>query len=106
MTAQQINKAIDQEIWKIRDNEEAMRKMLDAARQIRIMYVTPHILDEYENEQQQLEKQAVLGNTLEERILALDNEPDGFFKMAGILGRCDTPIDKLREDALYDKYGI
>ena len=53
MTAQQINRAIDQEIWKMRGNEEAMRKMLDAARIIRIMYVTPHILDDYENEQEQ-----------------------------------------------------
>lgn len=60
-TTQQINKAIHQEIWKMRDNEEAMRKMLDAARIIRIMYVTPHILDDYEKDQQQLrEKEAEL----------------------------------------------
>ena len=50
MTTQQINKAIDQEIWKMRDNEEAMRKMLDAARQIRILYVTSNVIDNLENE--------------------------------------------------------
>ena len=97
MTTQQINRAIDQEIWKMRDNEEAMRKMLDAARQIRILYVTPNVIDNSENEQE---------NSLEKRILALDKEQDGFFKMAGILGRCDSSIDELREEALYDKYGI
>ena len=94
MTTQQINKAIDQEIWKMRDNEEAMRKMLDAARQIRILYITPKVIDSSENEQE---------NSLEKRILALDKEQDGFFKMAGILGRCDSTIDELREEALYDK---
>ena len=78
----------------MRDNEEAMRKMLDAARQIRILYITPKVIDSSENEQE---------NSLEKRILALDKEQDGFFKMAGILGRCDSTIDELREEALYDK---
>ena len=56
MTTQQINKAIDQEIWKMRDNEEAMRKMLDAARQIRILYVTPSVVDSSESEQEKDEE--------------------------------------------------
>lgn len=51
MTTQQISNAIHQEIWQMRGNEEAMRKMLDAARLIRIMYVTPHVLDDYKYEQ-------------------------------------------------------
>ena len=85
MTVQQINKAIDQEIWKMRDNEEAMRKMLDAARLIRILYVTPNVIDKQTDDQEQKE------GGLSDRILALDKEPNGFFKMAGILGRNDLP---------------
>lgn len=100
MTIQQINKAIDQEIWKMRGNEEAMQKMLNAARQIRILYVTPNTTDSQTDVQEQKESR------LSERILALDNEQDGFFRMAGILGHCDTTVDKLREEALYDKYGV
>ena len=43
-----------------------------------------------------------------ERLEALKNDPDGFFKMGGILGKPKEPFswDELREEALSDKYGI
>ena len=43
-----LNTAIDREIWKMRGNTEAMQKMLEAARLIRMMYVNPVELTDFE----------------------------------------------------------
>lgn len=48
----QLNTAIDREIWKMRDNEEAMQKMLEAAKLIRLMYVDSSVLADFEAEQE------------------------------------------------------
>ena len=48
----QLNTALDREIWKMRDNAEAMQKMLEAARLIRLMYVNPTALTDFEAEQE------------------------------------------------------
>ena len=37
----QLNTALDRGIWKMRDNAEAMQKMLEAARLICLLYVPP-----------------------------------------------------------------
>ena len=52
MTALQLNAALDREIRKIRGNEEAMQKMVEAARMIRLMYVTPTAFADFEAEQE------------------------------------------------------
>ena len=52
-TTVQLNTALDREIWKMRDNAEAMQKMLEAARLIRMMYVNPTALADFEAEQEQ-----------------------------------------------------
>jgi hypothetical protein len=44
--------------------------------------------------------------SLVQRLKAIENDPEGFFKMAGILGPCNTSIEQLREEALLEKYGI
>lgn len=44
MTAAQLDMALDLEIGKIRGNKEAMRRLLDAARLIRLMYLNPTAL--------------------------------------------------------------
>ena len=49
----QLSTAINREIWKMRDNVEAMQKMLEAARLIRMMYVNPTALADFEAEQEQ-----------------------------------------------------
>ena len=49
----QLSTAIDREIWKMRDNAEAMQKMLEAARLIRMMYVNSTALADFEAEQEQ-----------------------------------------------------
>lgn len=49
----QLSTAIDREIWKMRDNAEAMQKMLEAAKLIRMMYVNPTALADFEAEQEQ-----------------------------------------------------
>ena len=48
----QLSTALDREIWKMRDNAEAMQKMLEAARLIRLMYVNPTALADFEAEQE------------------------------------------------------
>lgn len=48
----ELNTALDREIWKMRDNAEAMQKMLEAARLIRLMYVNPTALADFEAEQE------------------------------------------------------
>ena len=59
-----------------------------------------------EVESKELKKQEA--QKLLERLEALKNDPDGFFKMGGILGKPKEPFswDELREEALSDKYGI
>lgn len=49
----QLSTAINREIWKMRDNAEAMQKMLEAAKLIRMMYVNPTALADFEAEQDQ-----------------------------------------------------
>lgn len=43
-----------------------------------------------------------------ERLEALKNDSEGFFKMGGILGKVkdDFSWDELREEAVFEKYGI
>ena len=48
----QLSTALEREIWKMRDNAEAMQKMLEAARLIRLMYVNPTALADFEAEQE------------------------------------------------------
>ena len=48
----QLNTAINREIWKMRNNVEAMQKLLEAARLIRMMYVNPTALSDFEAEQE------------------------------------------------------
>lgn len=52
-TTVQLSTALDREIWKMRNNTEAMQKMLEAARLIRMMYVNPTALADFEAEQEQ-----------------------------------------------------
>lgn len=54
MTAVQIDMALDREIGKIRGNEEAMRRMLEAARLIRLMYMNPTALADFEAQQERI----------------------------------------------------
>ena len=49
----QLSTAINREIWKMRNNTEAIQKMLEAARLIRMMYVNPTALADFEAEQEQ-----------------------------------------------------
>jgi uncharacterized protein with von Willebrand factor type A (vWA) domain len=42
------------------------------------------------------------------RLRELENDPDGFFKLAGILGKPSQSFswEQLRDEAIHDKYGI
>ena len=52
MSVLQLNAALDREIRKIRGNEKAMQKMVEAARMIRLMYVSPIDFADFEAEQE------------------------------------------------------
>ena len=52
MTAVQLDLELDREIGKIRGNEEAMKRMLEAARLIRLMYMNPTALADFEAQQE------------------------------------------------------
>lgn len=54
----QLNTAIDREIWKMRNNTEAMQKMLEAARRIRMMYVNPVALADFEVREEKADTEA------------------------------------------------
>ena len=54
MTTVEMNMALDRELEKIRGNKEAMRQLLDAARLIRLMYLNPEALANFEEEQDHL----------------------------------------------------
>ena len=41
-----------------------------------------------------------------QRIHALENDSEGFFKLGGFMANSNTSADELLEEALTDKYGI
>ena len=47
----QLNSALNREIWMMRNNKEAMQKMLEAARLIRMMYMNPTVFADLEAKQ-------------------------------------------------------
>lgn len=100
MTTQQINKAIDQEIWKMRDNEEAMRKMLDAARQIRILYVTPRMHEMPDDDDEQIKEQEAERRFRSLRGCWKDDEEDADRMEKAILEnrRADIPREITLDD--------
>ena len=60
---------------------------------------------------QELESQAAKeaeSRKLLERLESLKNDPDGFFKMGGILGQLkgNNSWKQLREEAMFEKYGV
>ncbi len=63
---------------------------------------------EYAEEVESKEMKKQETRKLIERLEALKNDPDGFFKMGGILGKPKEPFswDEIREKALFEKYGI
>lgn len=54
MTAVQIDMELEREIGKIRGNEEAMRRMLEAARLIRLIYMNPMAWADFEAQQERM----------------------------------------------------
>ena len=41
-----------------------------------------------------------------QKIKALKNDSEGFFKLAGFMSDSSTSVDELLEEALTDKYGL
>ena len=54
MTAVQLDMELNREIGKIRGNQEAMIKMLEAARLIRLLYINPTALADFEAQQERV----------------------------------------------------
>lgn len=46
------------------------------------------------------------GKTVVEQLKSLENDPDGLFKLDGILKPSKYSVEELRDDYLNEKYGI
>ena len=47
-----------------------------------------------------------MASDLTKRISALQNDPDGFFKLGGFMADSKSTAEELLSEAMYDKYGI
>lgn len=65
-------------------------------------------LEEYADLYESKIKNASEAETLIKKLKELEGDPEALFKMSGILGKpkADFSWDKLREEAVNDKYGI
>lgn len=82
------------------DGDKAMNKWIET--------VLHKAMVEYADELESTERKETETKKMLERLEELKNDPDGFFKMGGILGLAkDTlPWRMLREEAMLDRYGV
>ena len=66
------------------------------------------VLVDYINQFKDASHERAEGDTIMAKLKAIEGDPDGFFKIAGILGRPRTGFswEQLREEAANDRYGI
>ena len=57
-------------------------------------------------EQARVELKATDAKLFTQKIKALENDSEGFFKLGGFMADSSSSADELLEDALTDKYGI
>jgi hypothetical protein len=63
---------------------------------------------EYADEYEAKAKKGIESKIFLKRLAELKNDPEGFFKMGGIFGKVsdDFSWDELREEVMFEKYGI
>ena len=65
-------------------------------------------MEEYAEQYEQMAGRNALAEVLTKRLKELEGDPEALFKMSGILGKPQTGFswEELREEAIYDKYGV
>jgi len=82
------------------DDTDAMQQWIE--RQLQ------KVLEEYAAQYESQKEQETRAQVLLQKLDALKDDPEAFYKMAGILGKPkkDFSWDELREEAYFEKYGI
>lgn len=82
------------------DGDKAMNRWIET--------VLHKAMVEYADEIESRNRKEMESKKFLERLEALKNDPDGFFKMGGIFGKvCDDfSWDELREEVMFEKYGV
>ena len=82
------------------DGDKAMNRWIET--------VLHRAMVEYADEAEARNRNGIESEKFLERLAALKNDPEGFFKMGGIFGKVsdDFSWDELREEAMLEKYGI
>lgn len=87
-----------------------MRPLFDGdnAMNVWIETVLHKAMMEYADAAESRKRRGIESTRFLERLEALKNDPDGFFKMGGIFGKVndDFSWDELREEAMFEKYGV
>ena len=80
----------------------------DKAMNVWIETVLHKAMVEYADEVESRNMKEIESKKFLERLEALKNDPEGFFKMGGMFGKVsdDFSWDELREEAVFEKYGI
>jgi hypothetical protein len=65
-------------------------------------------MEEYAEQYELAVKKNSSAEDLIRRLKEIEGDPEAFFKMGGILGKpqADFSWDELRDEAIYDRYGI
>jgi len=82
------------------DGDKAMNRWIET--------VLHKAMVEYADAAESRNRRGIESKRFLERLEALKDDPDGFFKMGGIFGPVsdDFSWDELREEAILEKYGI
>ena len=80
----------------------------DTAMNMWIETVLYKAMVEYADEVESRNMKGIESKRFLERLEALKNDPEGFFKMGGIFGKVsdDFSWEDLREEVMFEKYGV
>ena len=80
----------------------------DHAMQLWIEEVLKQAMEDFAQESESQAAKEAESRKLLERLESLKNDPDGFFKMGGILGQPKGSYswEELREEAMSERYGV
>ena len=80
----------------------------DDAMKVWIEKVLEKAMEEFAEKSETKMTKDMVSQILIQKLEALKEDPEGFFKMGGILGKSKENFswEHLREEAIFDKYGI
>ena len=80
----------------------------DHAMQLWMEKVLKQVLEDYAEELECRKVKESESQLLLQRLESLKDDPEGFFKMGGILGKPKGSFswEELREEAMFEKYGV